>query len=254
MFEERRKTQGETKMERYIEDLIRNKEFLTKMKRLKKYNEHLYDKKDEDIDFNKEIGEIITSYEKLKRRCNKLLNDGYMRTKTEISETYSLDMYEIAYIESILKPTDESIIESLKSMAELDMCKLSNLYDDEMNPENKGDEIIYLNPSKQLFLNAYPLAICVHPRASKRDVLDFIEKRWKWIEAGANFFSSSKKLKYGKRKYKQNLLDYIWDNRLLPMKELLRKIDVKFPNNGLVYIDVYNIIKLERNKRLSSLS
>lgn len=247
---ERKKTQGETKMERYIDDLVRNEEFIRDMKLLRKYNEGI---QNTDIDI-KEITDIIDGYEKLRKRCNKIFKDKFMKKRAEISENYKLDSDELFYAEALLNPRYKDSASHMKLIAEPDMCKLWDLYDDEMNPENKGDEIIYLNPSRQLFFNAYPLAICIHSRASKRDILDFIEKRWKWIENGSHFYSEHRKLKYGKRKYEQGFLDYIWEFRNLPNKKLMDKLDKQFPGNSLVYNELQKLIQLEANRRFGSLS
>ncbi len=83
---ERKVTQGHLKMMHYIEDVIRNKHFLKRLKQLRKSANPLDDtkgtydgwtseqKKRHDW-VNKELGEIIGGYEKLRKRCNKLLLD-----------------------------------------------------------------------------------------------------------------------------------------------------------------------------------
>jgi hypothetical protein len=250
---ERKKTQGETKMIRYIDDLVRNEEFKRDMKLMEKYRKEMDSK---DLDY-KELNSIIASYEKLKKRSNKVFKDKFLKKRNEISEKYLIDSHELFYAEALLNPQkykSHDIVGFMKSLADPDMCKLVNMLDDELNPENKGDEIIYLNPNKQSFLNAYPVAICIHPRASKRDVLDFVEKRWKWIEPIAAEYAGYKKLKYGKRKFKQELLDFIWENRTLPTKQLLSQLETQFPGNQLVYYELRKLIQLEANKRIGSLS
>lgn len=257
------KTQGEVKMERYINDLIRNKDFQRKIKKLRKksrkYPEGMYDTwtKDEQEKhdrINREIGEIIDGYEKLRKRCKKLFGDDFSKIQSTISEVYELDVDQIGYIECLFSPKYKKIVDFMKSRAELDMCKISDFHDDELNPANKGEEIIYLNRRRQLFLNAYPIAVCIHPRASKRDVIDFIEKRWKWIEYNFLRNYAEKKLKYGRRKHGQEMLDFLWQNRFLPSQKLKEKLDHKFPKNGLVYFEIAKILQLEKDKRLRNLS
>ncbi len=257
-----KKTQGELKMERYVEDLIRNKDFLRKLKRLRKtnkYPEGMYDtwteeEKAESDYINKELSEIIDGYNKLRKRTNKLMVDNHWKVKTIISEIYNLDNEQISYIETLFNPKYKDTVSFLKSMADFDMCKVWDYHDEELNPANKGEEIIYLNKRRQLFLNAYPVGIFIHPKASKRDVLDFIEKKWYWIENNFLRTYAEKKLKYGKRKYDQKMLDFLWNNRFLSSKKLKEKLDEQFPKNGLVYYEIIKILQLEKTKRLGSLS
>ncbi len=165
-------------------------------------------------------------------------------------------MYQLDYARYLIRPrkTDEILPKDFfLDQAELDMCKIQVDYDNELNPYNKGEDFIYLRPSRQAFLNAYPVSLYINPRASKRDVLDFVEKRWKWIEASQYSFAEGKKLKYGKkRKYSQELLDFIWFNRRLDTKKIEELADDKFPEEKLVYFEISKIIQLEKRKRIGS--
>ena len=97
-------------MERYVEDLIRNKDFKISMKRLKKVDKNpdgMYDtwtkkEKDKHDYVSKELSEIIDGYDKLRRRCNKLFSEDYFKIKNAISENYKLDGEQIGYIECLL--------------------------------------------------------------------------------------------------------------------------------------------------------
>ncbi len=177
-------------MERYIEDLIRNKDFQKKIKHLKRNNKNpkgMYDtwtakEKAKNDYLNKELGEILDAYEKLRKRCNKVMGSDYWDTKSVISEVYNLDGDQISYIESLLSNENKEIVPFMKSIADLNMCKVLDLHQEELSPFNKGEEIIHLNRRRQSFLGAYPVGVFIHPKASKNDVLDFIEKRWNWIE------------------------------------------------------------------------
>ncbi len=227
-------TQGNKKMKLYIEELIRNRPFVRSVKKLmklarkdktafKRYDEMTEEEKTKRDSFNKEIYEILDSYEKLRKRCRKLLCDDYTRIQSAIAEEYSIDGSQIQYIKHLLdekKKGDPDTSTYMEDLAELDMCKIDNLYESELSPLNKSEEIIYLNIQRQLFVTAYPTAICINPRASKRDVLDYINKKWKWIEEDMNSRGEGLKLKYRTRKYGQKLLDFIWENRNLPSKEL----------------------------------
>ncbi len=257
-----KKTQGEVKMERYIEDLIRNKEFLRSIKKLRRTREDVgweYEKLTEEQKakqkhFDNEIIEILNDYERLRKRIKKLFEDDYRRIKSSISEAYNLDDMQIGYIEILCDPNLKRHVETAKSFAEFDMCKVFDLHDDEMKPEFKGDEIIHLNMRRQFLLRAYPVGIFIHPKASKRDVIDFVEKRWNWIENNFLRGYTEKKLKHGKRKHDQKMLDFIWSNRSLVPKKLKIKLDKEFPKHGLVYYEISKILQLEADKRLGILT
>ena len=251
-------TQGELKMNMYIQDLIRNKDFLRKMKRLKRAQKNepfgMYDtwteeQKKESEYFDKEFKEVLEGYEKLRKQTLKILNTPSFKIKNSISEIYNIDHSQISYIETILHKREEYLIETMKDFADLDMCKIHDFKDEEVSPSFKGREIIYIDKSRQLFLNAYPVGIFINPLASKRDVIDFIEKKWSWIENNFLRGYADKKLKYGKRKHNQKMLDFIWINRGINSKDLKNKLDEEFNGNGLVYYEISKIIQNELQKR-----
>ena len=221
-----KQTQGEIKMMRYIEDLVRNKHFQRSLKRLRNSHKDIstpsgnyYDwplKEQQKHDYiNKELVEIINTYETLRKRCKKLFKDKYWRAKETIAEVYGLDNDEINLAETLFLKKAPDVVDSAIMFAEPDMCKIVDLHDDELSPANKGEEIIYLSPSRRLRIIAYPIAISIHPKASKRDILDFIEKRWEWLNINYLKSYADKTLKNRKRKHKQELLDYIWDNKFV---------------------------------------
>jgi hypothetical protein len=87
MSDKSQKTQGEIKMERYIEDLIRNKDFLRSIRKLRKTDDSpdgMYDtwtpeERAKSDYFNKEISDILDSYNKLRKRTNKLMVNQHWR-------------------------------------------------------------------------------------------------------------------------------------------------------------------------------
>lgn len=255
-------------MKRYVNDLIRNKPFVKSIKKLLKirnkekgqpvrYEDMSKEQKARHDYFNKEIGEIIDGYERLRRRSRKLLHDDYMRIASAISNEYSIDGSQIQYIEYLVKEKDKKdpdISKYMEELAKLDICKVDNLYDSQLNPLNRAEEIIHLDNQRQLFIEAYPVALCINPKASKRDVLDFIEKNWKQIDNAMYDFTEGKKLKYRGRKYKQELLDLIWDNQHLSNKELENLVNEKFSSFYLTDNEISKLKSIERKKRLSSLT
>lgn len=199
---------------------------------------------------NKEIGEIIDAYEILRKRAKKLLKDTRFKIAEGIAGAYGLDYELLGVLETLKenKKKKEWLLEHFEF--ETDMCRFLNIADEMLFPFNKGEDIIHLKPYRQLNLISYPSAVLIHKKASKRDVLDFIEKRWPWI----NQWLDDKSLKYKPRKIRQEILDFIWERRNLPAKKIKEKLDASFPKNGLVYFEISKIISIEKRRRLEIIS
>lgn len=257
-------TKGSSKMETYINKLVRNKNFRAQMKKListgkkvsspkGKYDEWSLQERINHDRINVEISEIIDGYETLRKRCKKIFSDDYFKNKNNISENYYLDNYQIEYIRAIIAKNDTEYLEHIKDFANIDVCRVYDVREEFLSPLNKGEEIIYLNKSKQMELQAYPIAICINPLASKRDLLDYIEKKWPLIEDNFLGVYYEKKLKIRQTKHAQELLDFIWDNKFLDHKKLKLKLNEKFPKNILAYYEIKDIIRNEKKKRLANL-
>jgi hypothetical protein len=255
-----KKTQGHQKMLRYIQELIRNKEFqkcLKRYRRLSKvdtskpyYQDWTPEQQKEHDRINDELGEIIDGYEVLRKRCKKLFRHNRFKTAEGIANTYGLDYELLGYLDSLKenRKNRERLLDHFEF--DVDMCRFMSIADEELFPTNKGEEIIYLKPYRQLNYISYPASIIIHKKASKRDVLDFIEKRWQWIKQHLD----DKALKYKPRKMKQEVLDFIWERRNFPAKKIKEQLDTNFPHNGLVYFEISTIISLEKRRRLETLS
>jgi len=257
----RKVTQGHIKMMRYLDDLVRTKDFQKAIKKLRRLEKHhvmpagMYkdwtpeEQKKHDA-INNELSSIIDGYELLRKRCRKVLADKAALYQQKIAYDFGLDS-SLQNLARALLEKDKERMDFWKNYIgdEADMCIPAASYEDEMSPMNKGDEIIYLSPRRQLSLIAYPVAIRIHPKAAKRDVLDYVEKRWPWIEMLLRL-KDEKALKVRKRKYSQEMLDFIWVHRFIPAKELKKKLDDVFPRNGIVYYEIYKIISLEKARRL----
>lgn len=255
---EPKKTQGRTKMLRYLEDLIRNKNFLRTIKKMRKqacrddepnnYYEKSKEQRERHDYINNELGDIINGYEKLRKRCIKVLQTKDFLTKEEIAENYGLDMHLIWLAEAMIDK-DENAIKSAIVHADPDMCKIYNRLFEEIIPFNPAEEIVHLRKDRKLDILAYPGAIVINAKASKRDVLDFVEKRWKEIDNCVRDVAEMKILKLKNRKFSQEMIDYIWDNRALKAKEIQNKLDEIFPKHGLAYFEISKLILAEKQRR-----
>jgi len=256
----RKTTQGHTKMMLHIEDTIRNQHFLKRLKQLRKatnpldktkgmYNEWTDEQKERHDWINKELGEIINDYEKLRKRCQRVMYDKRARKAEQIANEYSFDNA-LLNVAIGMKDGNDFYINYYGD--EIDMCTIQDLQNEELNQSNKGDNFIYLRPDRQRHLIAYPVAVDINTKASKRDVLDFIEKRWPEIDAKLRM-SETKALKLKinkKRKLDRALIDFIWLNKHVPSKKIKGLLDKKFPENDLVCYEINDIIKREKKKRL----
>lgn len=258
----RKVTQGHIKMMLHIEDTIRNEHFLKRLKQLRKatnpldktkgmYNEWTDKQKERSDWINKELGEIINDYEKLRKRCQKVMYDKRARKAEQIANEYSFDNA-LLNVAIGIKDGNDFYLNYYED--EIDMCTIHNLEDEELSPYNKGDNFIYLRPDRQRHFIAYPVAVDIHTKASKRDVLDFIEKRWPLIESQIRPDGSTPlKLKLNKkRKFDRALTDFIWTNRHYTTPWIKELLDKKFLDNSLVYYEISDIIKNEERKRLRS--
>ncbi len=253
-------TQGQTKMLRLVDDLIRNKLFMRSLKRVIRARNKLYKQYDKggykewtkeeqaEHDFiNKELGEIIDEYEKLKRRTHKVLHDKQYKVKEKIASVYGLDGYLIEL--AIARYKKDTYATSNALIQGGDMCRIHSDLDDQISNFNRGDDWIKLHPRKQIEMVAYPISIAIHRNASKRDVLDFIEKSW-WIINKPMKESEDKTYRARKRKYDQKMLDFIWQNHSLSSVKLKEKLNKEFPKNDLAYYEMSKLIQLEKQKRL----
>jgi len=251
-------TKGHEKMLLYLNNLIRTEEFkevLREYSEAKKetgtalgdYESWSDDEKKKHDAINKELGEIIKGYEILRKRCQKILKDKVLGMEKEIAQSYQLDQPLLYYALGLLG-INEILMDHFED--EVDMCRLADLADEELHPINKGEEIIYLQPSRQSRLISYPIAIQIHKKASQKDVTDFISKRWPFIDQMRD--DKGSRLRRSKRP--RDIKDFIWKNRDLPSKKIQEMLRQHFPNCALVYYEISNIIKAENRKRNGILS
>ena len=255
-------TQGQKKIIRLIDDLIRNKPFISCLKRLMQiqnksqkrygagYNTLTKEQRTEFNNFHKEADAIIDEYEKLKKRTKKLLHNREYKIKQKIAWGYGLDSYLINL--AIARYKKDKYEVSTYLMEGGDMCRVHADLGKEMWPFNRGEDFSKMDIKRQLELIAYPISIGIHRKASKRDILDFIEKEWSIISISIKDYEE-KSYRARKRKHSQKMLDFIWENRSLPINKIKKNLDIEFPQNGIVYYEINKLIQLEKQKRLKHL-
>lgn len=252
-YSKEKETQGSRKMKQYLEDLKRNKYF---RKELNKYLK-LYDKESDNFPRKPDIiDNLLNKYSELgkitKRALKKYTRNSCEKITKKLAEKYSIDNRLLSYI------TFSIITKGMLKIdpnAEIDMCCLKDIYDDNFGIEHGSFQEfpLILRPAEQNHYIAYPVGIGIHRYATKRDVLDYIEKKWLQIEA-CLFSYNEKKVRIRKRKYNRGLLDFIWENQNMDIKKLKNSLDKKFPRNGLVYYEIYKIINIERKRRMQEIT
>jgi hypothetical protein len=129
----------------------------------------------------------------------------------------------------------------------VDMCEVGFDFDSDFS-----DAPLKSKLEKELHKNAYPVSVDIYKFASKRDILDFIEKNWKTIESHLMFHRG--KPKNFRQRKNERINEFIWKNKDLENKSIKKLLDNNFPGNGLVYNEIYDIIRNEGKRRSRKLT
>lgn len=240
-----KKSKANTKMVAYIGELLKNKPFIRKIKALKKA-------KNDVNGFKKLAGiySIAEKYEKLKREARTTTNNKYSKLIENIISEYGIP-YEAIEIASAMLEQDYDFVKH--RMEDVHLCAINDDYLNHLFPLNPAEEFSFYNPELKRRILAYPLSIGISPRATKDDVIDFINTNWWWIKLGLEEHGL-KPLKIRKRKYNKGILELIWKNRGLSLKKIKSILDNEYPENSLVYNEIQDIITYEKKKRLEKLT
>jgi hypothetical protein len=235
VFPEEKKTQGQKKMKQLLEDARRDHNFA---KRLEKMASGKPKHSHQDLET---LYFLYWQYENALRSFQHtfILKDENYLEKKALCGQYGIDplLFDrllLAQKEDRLEGWDFSE-ESSGDMCDLEISSESNEITDIHN--------FHLTRVDQIDAHVYPIKINIHEFASKRDVLDFIEKRWDHISPHLK----EKRIKG--RKLPREVLDFIWKNRNKKSKEISGLVSEKFPNIHLVYFEVNKILSDEQKRR-----
>lgn len=218
MSEKPKQTQGQTKTRLRLKELFENEVF------------------------KGELSNILAIPNKKKQ--NKLL--------WKLAEKYSLE-YEVGSpLLDLIRGNSPRILEE-QFGHELDVCELYDEVDEYLNENFPLDFDIppSRKPNKRAQLNAFPIHIGISPLATKRDVLDFISKRWDYIRYMLDTYLEKPKIIRSKPKSKRDEL--IWKNRNLSASKIADLIDKEFPEENLTYSDINSILYYLRKRRQTKL-
>jgi len=94
----------------------------------------------------------------------------------------------------------------------------------------------------------YPVLIRIQRNASKRDVIDFINKNFKTIEYIQKKYIPSGQKRRIRKKINRERNNFIYQNRYLKIKELIKKIKSKFGKSPLDF-EIRKIVYQEKKRR-----
>ncbi len=197
-------TQGQKKIRQYLKDLFENSEF------------------------KKDVGKV-KGIKNQKKRV-----DAFWKLVEDYSVTTSFQDYVVDAL-SDRKPNFEED-------PYLDMCFVTDEADEYLNEvfEYDYNTPVSQRKDKSNEILAFPVHIGINPMATKRDVLDFINKRWEHIRDLLNEYDDEPIRIRTRPKEKRDEL--IWKHRDLPTKKILELLEKKYPEENLTYSDIHKIL------------
>lgn len=217
MEEKTKITQGQRKAKERIKELLEN-----------------------DV-FNQEF-QKIKSIKNPDSRANKIV---------KFAEKYFLDYEPGSFMFNLFHFEKFTTKKSLKDY-DLDLCKVYDLVDEYLNPDFPAD-FKYppsSSPSRSAQIRAFPIHIGINPFATKRDVMDFISKRWDYIRYMLDYHVEKPKIIKIKKKSERDSL--IWNHRKEPASEIAKEVNKKFPDENMTYSDIHKILYYLRKRKQSS--
>jgi len=265
---EKKLTKGQKKMKQLLEDARRNVNFAKELKRIndskpaysRKEIESLYILYRSFLNnlylFRKKYIEKSPTHKLKKKLCNeygidpKLIEhllsiykeDQYLhKIKKFISNKYKIDS----------KSIDESLPENLKN-DRLDSWDFSEETISDMcivEPSNTNEEPVgvhdfHLNILDGIKRDVYPINLKIHRFASKNDILDFIEKKWR-ENIGPHLYEK----RITQRQLQREVVDFIWKHKDKKAKAIVPLLEKKYPKKKLAYFQINKILSEERKRR-----
>lgn len=174
--------------------------------------------------------------------------------KYAFEEKYGLDIFGEAF-DFLL------FYNSVEPMKEIGYSSFANIYD--LVHLSKIEDRDYLGTKEEidrytgLFIRSEiapitPIAVCINPYMSERDIIDFVKKTYKTAIEPIQESYRKKHIKLKdartKSKSKQSRNEFIYENRHLPITELTSLVSDTF-GQVLDYTYIQTIIRKEKGKR-----
>lgn len=240
-----KKSKANIKMVSYLSELLKNKPFIKKIKSLNKERG-----KQNNLRKIPMVYSIPEKYEKLKREAQTATNNKYNKLAENIISEYGISYESIDLALEMVKENYDFV---KSQIYDVHLCTINDDYLNHLFPLNPAEDFAFYNLVLKRRILAYPVSIGISPRATKDDIIDFINKNWWWIKNSLDQHGL-KPLKIRKRKYSKELLNLIWNSRGLTLRKIKEIIDCKYPKNSLVYNEIQDIITYEKKKRLEKLT
>lgn len=237
-------TQGNTKLDQYLEDLLRNNIFYDKIEELNAEwtrsgltNANMLSVSLEQLKgFSEHFDKINNKIFKKRLRYITLLN--------ELAEEYGLE--DVFFLPKLTQNKNQALLKRFLK-ERLEMCQITDEYAKNLDKDFPPVPFQF-DIKKQTHIRVFPISIAIHKFASKRDILDYIENNWEKIESHLRRYQE-KSVRIRRRSLNRKLADYIWKNRLLKRVEIEMKIKEHFPGVSLKYFEINKIISLEKKRR-----
>lgn len=254
-YEKQRSLQAFKKLVNYVEVLKKDPVFISKLRWFRKYYvdiSTLAPLPKNGIDFPSDKKSHLANSIRYAHRLNKKGDDyfdfsNFNDKKFAFEKEYGLDIFGEAF-DYLLFYNSVEPMQKMGYSAFVDVLDLANLMVPIWGIDDKTWREMLLNE----ICSTKPIAICIHPYMSERDVIDFVKKTYKSsIEPMQKKYRNEDiKLKdvRKKSKTKQSRNEFIYDNRDLPIKELSRLVNKTF-SKTFDYTYIQTIIRQEIEKR-----
>ncbi len=244
-----RTTQGNKKMRQVLEDIVRNKNFLNDFNKylsLSKSNAKVEQPSTETALLMFKVLEL----EKLQKRIMKrIFKKDIITTKLRkslkiIAEKYDIDR---ALMPSIL---GYFMAEEVGKYSFLDFVDVCEIVGTELFVEEITNGLKRFG-GKELDEITHPVMIKLSRLTTKRDLLDFVNKKWPEIKNYLyNNGDEKESIRIRKRpKASRAVLDFIFEKYRNGAQYVVKLLDDKFPGHGLSYSEVTKLFNQERERR-----
>ena len=135
----------------------------------------------------------------------------------------------------------------------MDVCRIADEVDEILNDLEHDNFSTRPRPNSdyRLSMMLFPVHVCISPLASKRDVIDYVAKKWGEIRDLLDIYWEKPPAIRKRRKAARDR--FIWEHREVPSKKLADMVWEEFPDDQpLTYADV-NTIKHKLRQRYSKL-
>lgn len=164
----------------------------------------------------------------------------------QLAKEYNLD---ISVGTRMFKESAIPALNSDRPAYDLDVCRLVDA------KSSREEELAFFEATGKLFnkreLNVFPVHLMITPEASKRDVLDFINKNWQLVQAYMEKYK--REIPVLRKRPNKERDERIWELQHLGAKIVAEKINKEFSNTNFSYADVNKILHRMRKKRKSDL-